>query len=94
LDALEYICEFKKHELFLLQQVYRHIDDNNRLTLRPKSYPSAEWAKLKRAIPLWKKRGLLISLKREYYIVNPWFLIPPKKEQLSAMDFWRALKHK
>lgn len=94
IDALEYICGFTKGELFLLKQVYGHIDDNNRLTLRPKSYAPAEWAKLKKAIPLWRKKGLLVRLKREYYMINPWFLIPAKQEQVKATDYWKALKQK
>ena len=90
IDAIEYICEFTKSELFLLREVYRHTEDNNRLTLRPKSYTSAEQAKLKMATRLWIKKRLLKRLKREYYMVNPWFL-PPRDEQLAAMDRWKAL---
>jgi hypothetical protein len=91
IEAVEYISKFSKSELFLLQEVYRHIDDDCTLTLRPGSYSSADRARLKRAIPLWKKKELLVSIKRERYMVNPWFLVPPKQEQMNAVSLWRLL---
>lgn len=91
IDAAEYICSFTKSELFLFQQVYKHTKESNNLTLRPKSYSPAELAKLRTAIPLWIEKGLLKRIKREYYMVNPWFL-PPRSEQLAEMDRWRVLK--
>ena len=90
IDAIEYICQFTKGELFLLREVYRHTEEDNSLTLRPKSYAPADQAKLRKATPLWKKKGLLVSIKREYYMVNPWFLLP-RQEQVKAMDYWKAL---
>ena len=89
IEAVEYISKFSKSELFLLQEVYRHVDDDCTLTLRPGTYSSADRAKLKRAIPLWKKKELLVSIKRERYMVNPWFLVPPKREQFRAVSHWR-----
>jgi len=92
MDSFEYICEFTKGELFLLREVYRHTDkDNNCLTLRLKTYTSADQAKLKNVIPLWIKKGLLKRIKQEYYMVNPWFL-PPREEHMKAMNCWKALK--
>jgi hypothetical protein len=92
INAVNYIADFSKAELFLFREVCRHTEENSRLTLRPKSYTTAEQARLKVAIPLWIEKGLLIRIKREYYMVNPWFLIPPKQEQVKAMDDWKALK--
>ena len=42
-------------ELFLLRVVYGLTEEDNSLTLRPKSYAPADQAKLKKAIPLWKR---------------------------------------
>ena len=89
IEAIEYICKFNKDELFLLREVYKSADEDSTLTLRPKSYEPADRAKLKRAIPLWIKKELLVRLKRERYMVNPWFLVPPKHEQFSAESLWR-----
>ena len=93
IDAIEYICKFTKSELFLFREVYRHTEEDNSLTLRPKSYTPAEQAMLKIARPLWIKKKLLKRLKREYYIVSPWFL-PPRQEQQKVMDYWGAIPHK
>lgn len=92
MNSVNHIAEFSKAELFLYREVCGRTGENSRLTLRPKSYTPAEQAKLKKATPLWIKKGLLKRIKREYYMVNPWFLIPPKQEQVKAMDYWRALK--
>lgn len=93
INAVDYISEFTKAELFLFREVCEHTEKNSKLTLRPKSYTPAAQARLKKAIPLWIKRRLLVRIKREYYMVNPWFLTPPKDEQVTAMDYWRALNH-
>ena len=58
-----------------------------------KNLSPEEQEKLKKAIPLWIEKGLLVGIKREYYMVNPWFLTPPKQEQVRAMDYWKALNH-
>jgi hypothetical protein len=92
IDAIDYICEFTKAELFLLQIVKDHKAENNTITIRPKSYTPADKAKLKKSIPLWIKKRLLIRTKREHYMVNPWFFVPPKEEQRKAMDQWSNLK--
>lgn len=92
INAVDYISKFSKPELFLLSEACQHTEKDSSLTLRPKSYAAANKAKLKKAIPLWIKKGLLVRIKREYYMVNPWFLIPPKQEQVNAMDDWRVLK--
>jgi hypothetical protein len=89
IEAIEYISKFSKGELFLFQEVCKQVDDDCTLTLRPGTYSSADRAKLKRAIPLWKKKELLVSIKREHYMVNPWFLVPPKHKQFKAMTLWR-----
>ena len=94
INAVDYISEFSKAELFLFREVCKHTEEDSRLTLRPKLYTAADQAKLKKARPLWIKKGLLVGIKREYYMVNPWFLIPPKQEQVKAMDYWKALNHK
>ena len=94
INAVNCISEFTKAELLLFRVVSDLKDENNKLTLRLKSFSPADQAKLKKAIQHWIKKGLLVRTKREYYMVNPWFLIPPKQEQLNAMDYWRALKHK
>ena len=94
INAVNYISEFTKAELFLFRVAFNHKDENNKLTLRLKSFSPAEQAKLKKAIQHWIKKGLLVRTKREYYMVNPWFLIPPKQEQVKAMDYWKALNHK
>jgi len=93
INAIDYISKFTKAELFLFYEVDRHTEENSTLTLRPKSYSPAEQAKLKKAIPLWIKKGLLVRIKREYYVVNPWFLVPPKKEQLDAINRWKELNN-
>lgn len=90
IEAVEHICKFNRDELYLLEQVNRHVDDDSRLTLRPSSYTPADQARLKRAVRLWIKKELLVRLKRERYMVNPWFLVPPKHEQLSAVNLWRV----
>ena len=90
INAIDYICKFNKDELFLLQEVYKFIDDDCKLTLRPGSYTPANRARLKRAIPAWIEKELLVRLKRERYMVNPWFLVPPKDEQFSAVNLWRV----
>ena len=89
IEAFEYICDFNKAEQFLLQEVCGLVDDDCTLTLRPGSYTPANRAKLKRAIPLWIEKELLVRLKRERYMVNPWFLVPPKVEQFKAVSLWR-----
>lgn len=89
IEAIEYISNFNKAELFLLQQAYKLVDDDCSLTLRPGSYTPAERAKLKRAIPLWIEKELLVRLRRERYMVNPWFLVPPKNYQFRAVSHWR-----
>ena len=94
ISATEYISEFSKAELFLFREVSKHVEGNNKLTLRPSSYTPAEQAKLKLAIPLWIKKGLLIRIKREYYLVNPWFLVPTIDEQVNVMNYWKVLNHK
>ena len=91
INAVDYISEFSKAELFLFREVCRRTEEDSRLTLRPKSYTKADQARLKKANSLWIKKGLLVRIKREYYMVNPWFLIPPKQEQVNAMDDWKAL---
>ena len=94
INAVNYISEFTKAELFLFRVVFDHKDENNKLTLRLRLFSPAEQAKLKKAIQHWIKKALLVRIKREYYMVNPWFLTPPKQEQVKAMDFWKALNHK
>jgi len=91
IDAVEYISEFTKAELFLFRTVCEHTAKNCTITLRPRSFSPAEQAKLKKAIPLWIKKRLLKRIKREYYVVNPWFLVPPKKEHLKVMRQWSEL---
>ncbi len=94
IEALDYICDFNKGELALLRVVSKKIEQDYRFNLRLKDYPKPERARLKRAIPLWIEKGILLRIKHEFYMVNPWFLIPPKQEQVKAMDYWKALNHK
>jgi hypothetical protein len=91
INAIEYICKFSKGELYLLLEISKLVEEDNSLTLRPKSFDQAAWGRLKRAISLWIKKRLLVRIKREHYMVNPWFLIPAKDEQSNAMNRWKAL---
>ena len=90
-EALEYICQFSKCELAFLREVYGQIDPDRRLVLRLGVYSPAKQAKFKKAIQLWIKKGLMVRIKKQHYMVNPWFLIPPKELQLETMNRWREL---
>lgn len=91
LSAVDYISEFSKPELFLFREVCKHTENHCRLTLRPRLYSTADKAKLKTAIRLWIKKKLLVRTKREHYMVNPFFLIPSKAEQRTAIQDWKTL---
>lgn len=94
IDAVGYISEFTAAERFLFREVCRRTEDNNNVIFRMTSFPSAEQAKLKRAIRLWIKKGLLVRFRQEHYMVNPWFLVPPKKMHWQTMQRWSKLKTK
>lgn len=91
IEAIDYIRQFNTAELFLLGEVDKHLDDDSKVTLRVKAYSTADQARLKRAIPLWIDKKLLKRIKRERYMVNPWFLVPPKDEQAAAVGYWSSL---
>ena len=93
IDAVSYIAEFSKAELFLFQEVMCHKHNNNDVRIRKKAYATDAQAKLKKAIPIWKRKGLLIQYKREHYMINPWFVVPQQKElHLETINRWKKLK--
>jgi len=92
LCAIQYIARFSKPELFLFNEVCKHTEENSRLTLRRGSYNSPDQERLRVAIRKWIDKNLMQRIKREHYMVNPWFLVPPKEQQLDAINRWKALK--
>jgi len=91
LDALGFICKFTKGELFLLEIVKNRTKGDNTITVKTSSFSSGEKQKVATAIRSWIKKGLIKRIIKENYMINPHFIVPPKKFQEPALDQWNSL---
>lgn len=88
LDALDMICNFNKGELFLLKEIKDGMQRNHAVVLKKSNYALTDARKITKAINSFIKLGILKRVKREYYLVNPYFLVPNKDDQLMIKMTW------
>jgi hypothetical protein len=90
-DALAEICKFSKAELFLLDIVREHLEPNNFIKITKAKYTQSVQQKVSLAISTWIKKGLIKRVKREQYLVNPYFLVPALDKQDLVKKHWETL---
>ncbi len=93
IDALDVICNFDKSELFVLSLVKARISPSHEVTLNRSSLSEGEQRKLQKGVKSFLDKTLMIRLKREHYMVNPYFLTPPLALQESIKAAWEAHEH-
>lgn len=85
LDAVDTITFFTKGELLLLREVKNNINKLHEVKLNSPDRCIAT------AIRSWIKKGLIKRIKREHYIVNPYFITPSLEYQQTIKDKWLTL---
>ena len=85
IDGLDVIVLFSKPELALLKVVKDGINKDHTINIKRASKQEA------RAIASWIKKGLLFRLRRENYMVNPYFLTPPIDKHEDILETWNLL---
>lgn len=88
LDALDVICSFSPAELYALKQVKDKINTEHEVRITKKGYTSANQQKLVKGLKGLIERGLIYRLRREHYIVNPFFLVPRVDRQAALILRW------
>ncbi len=82
-----------KSELFVLELVdERMCKSSNRITILMKGFNKSEKERIKTGTRKLIQRGLLIRIKKEHYMVSPWFFVPQRTDQSEALHQWN--KHK
>ena len=85
LDSLEIISHFTKGELTLLREVKNNIDHYHRVTLEHSS------RSLSTAIRQWLSKGLIKRIRREHYMVSPYFFTPAIDLHEKMLEHWEKL---
>ncbi len=81
-----------KSELFVLELVDKYMcTSTNTVTIRLKDFNKAEKERIKTGTRKLIDRGLLFRIKREYYMVSPWFFVPQRIDQPEALLRWNKL---
>ena len=91
IDALDVICDFNSKELFLLKIIKDKINKDNELFLYKKSFDIGDNRKITTAMKSLINRGLVARIKREHYMVNPYFLVPKKEYQDLLLEKWHTV---
>ena len=91
IDALELICSFNKGELALLKVLKDGLDRYHQVTIQKSNLSLGDNRKLTQAIKSFIKKGLLKRIRREVYMVNPFFLVPASNSQELLILEWHSL---
>ena len=88
LDALDIICRFNTGQLFLLKLIKENISKTNEVTISKAKLSLTDQRKITSAMQSFIKMHLAVRLKREHYLVNPYFLIPYVDYHQVVLDAW------
>ena len=92
IDTLDEISKFTKPELVLLHITNEKlIGDTLQMCIIKKDYPIKEQRQLTLAIKTWIKKGFLKRIRREHYMINPYFITPNVGRHEILMDTWNNL---
>lgn len=91
IDALDVICTFNSKELFLLKLIKERIDVSNEVYLKKQTFTEGDSRKITSAMKSLINRGLVKRIKREHYMINPYFLVPPKDKQQVLLNQWKSI---
>lgn len=94
IDAIDEMSHFNKSELFLLKIVSEKVSSRNRIIITKSRYTKNEQVKLSAGIKSWMGKGLMKRIKREHYIVSPYFFTPAKEQHQVVSDAWKYLEAK
>lgn len=94
LDALDIICKFNVGQLFLLKIIKDNIDKTNEVTISKSGMSLAVQRKVTSAMQSFIKMNLAVRIKREHYLINPYFLIPYVDYHQVILDKWEELNQK
>lgn len=84
-----------KQELFFLEIARSLMDsETNTFRIHMSAYSTTDKARIKLGANKLIKRNLLVRLKREYYMINPWFFVPLVKHQSDILSQWYMSLHK
>ena len=92
MDACEMMLEFSKPESWLMKIILRDGDDSTlQVVIRGKSLSTSERQKLSKGYKLLRGKDIIRRIKREYYMVNPMFLVPAK-HRVALLCRYKSLK--
>ena len=93
IDGRKAYTQSTKSELYLLELVGEGMcKSSNRIRIPMKDFNITEKERIKTGTRKLIQRGLLIRIKREHYMVSPWFFVPQQTDQLEALLQWNKLK--
>lgn len=92
IDGRKAYTQSTKSELFVLELVDKYMcTSTNTVTIRLKEFNKSEKDRIKTGTRKLIDRGLLFRIKREYYMVSPWFFVPQRTDQPEALLRWNKL---
>ena len=92
IDTLNEISKFTKSELLLLNITNEKLEgDTLQMTIVKKDYSQADQQKLTLAIKSWIQKGFIKRIRREHYMINPYFITPNVGRHEILMDAWNYL---
>jgi hypothetical protein len=90
IDGRKAYTQSTKSELFVLELVDELMDKTtNIVRISLKAHNKTEKERIKTGTRKLIARGLLIRIKREHYMVNPWFFVPQRNDQAPILLEWR-----
>ena len=93
IDGRMSYTQSSKSELFVLELVDKCMcKSTNSVRIPMKDFNKSEKERIKTGTHKLIDRGLLFRIKREHYMVSPWFFVPQRTDQPEALLHWNKLK--
>jgi hypothetical protein len=91
IDALDVICKFNTRELYLLSEMRANLNPTYKFTIKRKDYSPTDYRRLTTAVRSFLTLGLIKRIKREQYMINPYFLVPSLDKQKDLIQEWELI---
>ena len=90
-DAMKEILKFNKGEQWMMGIIFEDGENHNlQCVIRGKALSKTDKNKLSVAYKSLREKDIIRRVKREYYMVNPTFLVPSKDRE-SLYEFYNTL---
>ncbi len=92
IDSLYEITQMNKSELLLLEIINRsHIGHTLQTKIIMAEYNLTNKRKLATGIRLWIKKGFIKRIRRQEYMINPYFITPEPGRHEILLAAWNSL---